>query len=218
MKQKTAFLESEGDAYWKRNAAAAASRQLPEDDSALMALLEIPRLSADSTVLEIGCGEASRLSWLRENRGMACCGVEPSAWAVSAARERNIDVRQGTADRLPFDDGKFDVVIFGWCLYLCDREDLFRIAYEADRVLKDPGWLLILEYFNPAATKREYHHRPGVFSYKMDYRKLFTWHPGYTEFYQKTVHFVDGDYTDDRDAWAATAVLRKNMALNQFPV
>lgn len=218
MKQKTAWLESEGNAYWERNASAAASRRLPEDDSVLMALLEIPGLSRNSAVLEIGCGEASRLSWLQENRGMICYGVEPSAWAVGAARDRNVDVRQGTADSLPFDDDMFDIVIFGWCLYLCDREDLFRIACEADRVLRNPAWLLILEYFNPAATKREYHHRPGVFSYKMDYRKLFTWNPGYTEFYQKTVHFVDGDYTDDRDAWAATTVLRKNLAANQFSV
>lgn len=218
MKQKTAFLESEGNAYWERNAATAASWRLPEDDSVLIALLEIPGLGDNSAVLEIGCGEGSRLSWLQEHRGISCYGVEPSAWAVGMARDRNVDVRQGTADRLPFDDGMFDVVIFGWCLYLCDREDLFRIAYEADRVLRNPGWLLILDYFNPAATKREYHHRPGVFSYKMDYRKLFTWNPGYTEYYQKTVHFVDRNYTDDRDAWASTTVLRKNMAANQFPV
>lgn len=218
MKQKEAFLESEGNAYWQRNAAATASRKLPEGDSVLMAIIDLSSFLERPSVLEIGCGEGASLSWLQKNFGASCYGVEPSAWAVRVARERNIDARQGTADRLPFDDGMFDVVIFGWCLYLCDREDLFRIACEADRVLKNPGWLLIKEYYNPAATKREYHHRPGVFSYKMDYRRLFTWNPGYTEFSQKVVHFVGGDYTDDRDAWVATCTLRKNMALNQFPV
>jgi SAM-dependent methyltransferase len=104
-------------------------------------------------------------------------------------------VQQGTADILPFKDHYFDIIIFGFCLYLCDREDLFRIASEADRVLGEPGWLLILYFFSPFPKKNVYHFCKGVQSYKMDYRTLFTWHPHkvirwITEHYLLGIHIL----------------------------
>ncbi len=211
MKQKDIFLESEGDAWIKRNASAVGTRRLPESDPILVDILELPLAPGKTKVLEIGCGDGTRLGWLKENRGFDCYGVEPSGRAVEVARGRGITACQGTADRLPFDDSTFDVVIFGFCLYLCDREDLFRIAHEADRVLKNPAWLLILDFYSPTPLRREYHHRAGLFSHKMDYRTLFTWNPGYTNFSHKVHHHVDGVYTDDRAEWMATSVLRKNL-------
>ena len=105
--------------------------------------------------------------------------------------------------------------MFGFCLYLCDSEDLFRIAYEADRVLRDPGWLLILDFYNPTLLKREYRHHAGVFSYKMDYRSLFTWNPAYTCFAHRIVHHLHYAYTDDSTEWIATSVLRKKLNTNE---
>jgi len=146
----------------------------------------------------------------KENRGFDCYGVDPSSEAVKFAKQRGLDARQGTAESLPFDDSAFDIVVFGFCLYLCDRDDLFRIASEADRVLKNPGWLLILDFFSPTPTKREYHHRSGLFSYKMDYRTLFTWNPAYTTVTHRVRHHSEDTYTDDRNEWTATSV-RKNL-------
>ncbi|HHT9112406.1 MAG: class I SAM-dependent methyltransferase [Planctomycetes bacterium] len=212
MKQKNIFLESEGNAWFERNARLLGSRKLPEFDSLLMEILALSPLPAEGTkILEIGCGDGTRLNWLRENLGFDCYGLEPSAQAVEAAQGRGIAAHQGTADHLPFEDRTFDIVVFGFCLYLCDREDLFRIAYEADRVLRNPGWLLIIDFYSPTPIKREYHHRSGLFSHKMDYRTLFTWHPGYTNYSHKVRHHAEDGYTDDRKEWIATAVLRKNM-------
>ncbi len=104
--------------------------------------------------------------------------------------------------------------MFGFCLYLCDREDLFRIACEADRVLKNPGWLLIQDFYSPAPVKREYHHRSGLFTHKMDYRTLFTWNPSYVNLVHKVRHHSEGSYTDDPKEWVATSVLRKNLKAN----
>ena len=214
MKQKNIFLESEGNAWFERNAKLIASRKLPESDSLLAEILNLPTLEKGTKILEIGCGEGGRLSWLRENCGFDCYGVEPSAQAVEVAKGRGIAAQQGTADHLPFDDNTFDVLTFGFCLYLCDREDLFRIACEADRVLKNPGWLLILDFYSPAPVIREYRHRPGIFSYKMDYRTLFMWNPSYENFIHKVRHHSEGGYTDDPKEWAATSVLRKNLKEN----
>ena len=216
MTQKQIFLESEGDAWFRRNARALAAVRLPEADPLLMEILELLPASPQGTrILEIGCGNGSRLRWLREHRGLTCSGLDPSADAVAAARESGIDAHRGTADRLPFADAAFDIVVFGFCLYLCDREDLFRIAAEADRVLADPAWLVILDFFSPTPLQREYRHRPGVFSHKMDYRSMFTWHPGYTCMSHRVRHHSDHDYTDDRGEWVATSVIRKHVHLGE---
>ena len=211
MKQRDVFLESEGNAWFERNASALGSRKLPESDSLLVEILNLP-LAEGTKILEIGCGDGARLSWLRENCRFDCYGVEPSSQAVEVAKGRGVAAQQGAADQLPFEDKIFDIVIFGFCLYLCDREDLFRIASEADRVLKNPGWLLILDFYSPTPLKREYHHRSGLFSHKMDYRALFTWNPGYTNFSHEVRHHLEGGYTDDTQEWVATSVLRKNLA------
>lgn len=214
MKQKNIFLESEGNAYFERNAEKLRLRRLrlPESDSLLLGILDVlPERAEGTTVLEIGCGDGTRLNWLREHRGCVCSGVEPSAAAVDVARARGIDARQGTAERLPFDDQAFDIVTFGFCLYLCDREDLFRIAAEADRVLRNPGWLMIRDFYSPTPVAREYRHRPGVTSFKMDYRTLFTWNPAYTNTTHTVRHHLNGGQTDDRDEWVATSVLRKRL-------
>lgn len=213
MKQKDIFLQTEGDAWFQRNQQGISKRNLPEDDPILCELLKLPLVSQTKEilrVLEVGCGDGRRLAWLQDNLNMQCAGVDPSAQAVAIACERGIDARQGTADDLRFDNNSFDLVIFGFCLYLCDRDDLFRIAAEADRVLNLPGWLLIMDFFSPTPQAREYHHKPGMFSFKMDYRTLFTWHPAYECMTHKVRHHDKPVYTDDPSEWVSVSALRKH--------
>lgn len=212
MTQKAVFLESEGDAWFRRNARALAAADLPGSDPLLLELLALlPEDASETRVLEIGCGDGTRLGWLREHRGVDAHGVDPSADAVDAARARGVDARQGTADALPFDSASFDIVCFGFCLYLCDRGDLFRIAAEADRVLANPGWLGILDFYSPYPLKREYHHYAGLYSYKMDYRTLFTWNPVYTCFTHRVLDHAHHGMTDDPTQWVGVSVLRKHV-------
>ena len=210
MKQKDIFLESEGNAWLERNTCAAASSAVADSDPLLVELLNLrPQPGRASRVLEIGCADGARLQRLADTWGCACHGLEPSARAVELARARGIEARQGTADRLPYADQSFEIVMFGFCLYLCDREDLFLIACEADRVLQSPGWLLIHDFYSPAPARRPYHHRAGIFTHKMDFRALFTWHPAYTTYSHKVRDHSHWGYTDTRQEWVATSVLRK---------
>lgn len=211
MSQKDIFLQSEGDAWFTRNQQALATRKLPDADPLLCEILDIyNRCGGGLRVLEIGCGDGARLAWLKENLNADCYGIEPSAQAVAAACAKGLNVQQGTADVLPFDAQSFDIVIFGFCLYLCDREDLFRIASAADRVLRTPGWLMILDFFSPMPRAKTYHHSPGVQSHKMDYRTLFNWHPDYACMTHKVRHHSKLDYTDEQDEWIAVSILRKH--------
>ena len=209
MSQKDVFLQSEGDAWFRRNIDKL-SKKLPEDDSLYAEILSIQNILTERLkILEIGCGDGTRLAWLKDNLSADCYGIELSAKAVEAACKKGIDVKQGTADSLPFKDEYFDIVIFGFCLYLCDRQDLFRIACSADRVLRRPGWLMILDFFSPEPQANAYKHDPMIKSYKMDYRKLFDWHPDYACLTHNVRHHSKLEYTDEQNEWVAISILRK---------
>lgn len=209
--QKEIFLQSEGDAWFNRNKEATSKRGI--DDVIVEAITKLPSLGTGSTILEVGSGGGERLALLQEKLGFKCIGIEPGVKAVENARSLGVESIQGTADRLVFPDASFDVVIFGFCLYLCDRGDLFRIASEADRVLKPKGWIVIHDFFSERPFAREYHHRPGILSHKMDYRELFTWHPMYTCFKHELAGHSDSRYTDDQQEWVSLSILRKNDTL-----
>lgn len=211
MKQKEVFLEGEGDAWFARNAGQLARLNLAESDPLTREILQLTGrfLNPGARVLEVGCGPGNRLAWLQENLGLECHGIEPSQKAVAAAASRGVRAQVGTADKLPFEAHFFDVVIFGFCLSWCDRDDLFRISAEADRVLKNSGWLMIWDFYSPVPTTRAYHHRPGLYTHKMDFKALFTWNPDYVVFSHRVEHHEQGGYTDDRQEWVATSVIRK---------
>lgn len=212
MKQKEIFLATEGDAWLARNKASLSTRQVdPDHDPVLRELSDLlPAAGGGSVrILEIGCGDGGRLAELSRKWRADCVGLDPSTDAIAAAHAKGVDAVRGTADSLPLENRSFDIVIFGFCLYLCDREDLFRIAAEADRVLRAPGWVVIHDFFSPSPRARPYRHRPGVWSYKMDYRSLFAWHPDYVCLTHKVRHHDDMAYTDSADDWVAVSVLRK---------
>jgi len=211
-KQKQLFLESEGDAWHHRNIGALAQKDYSED--------EIVKVVADLCgakqeihgkikILEVGCGSGGRLEWLARNTGMEVCGIDPSSTAVEQAVQLGIPAVKGTADNLPFESGNIDIIVYGFCLYLCDQPDLFQIAKEADRVLKGDAWVIIRDFYSNFSLRVPYHHREGISSYKMDYGKLFDWHPSYTRYFHRVSHHCSGAYTDDEGDWVATTVLRK---------
>lgn len=144
--QKQVFLNSEGDQYYKRNKTKLALNQLATNDRMIS---ELKKSNVrPHAVLEIGCSNRWRLEALRGMYQAKCFGLDPSSEAIDEGRQLFPDIcfQKGTADQLPFGNDSFDLVIFGFCLYLCDRSDLFLIAYEADRVLTDAGHIVVLDF------------------------------------------------------------------------
>lgn len=64
-------------------------------------------------------------------------GVEPSAKMASRARSRGIDVYSAVAERLPFRDGRFGLVLM--VTTVCFLDDVSKALNEALRVLKRRG-------------------------------------------------------------------------------
>lgn len=208
--QKSYFLEAEGNQWFVRNKEALQNREYSKCLITNKIHDILRNFKSEPYLLEIGCGSGHRLRYLQDiEPRMTVKGLDPSSKAVEFARNLGVEAIIGTADDLPYHDNSFDVVILGFCLYLCDREDLFSIAKEVNRVLKDKGWIIIHDFYSEVPIKREYHHLPGLFSYKMDYRKLFDWHPNFTCYSHEVLNHSDLTYTDDSDEWTAISIIRK---------
>ncbi len=207
--QKKIFLKSEADQWFDRNKELYDSQE-EKDDRIIQILKSIELLP--QKVLEIGCSNGNRLALIRTVFQAECWGIDPSSKAISEGKKRfpEIALQVGTADILSFQDATFDTIIFGFCLYLCDRKDLFKIAYEADRCLKNEGTLIIQDFLPTFPYKNKYSHLSGLYSYKMDYSKMFSWNPVYSEVANIVYShsgFKDRDIPNEK---IATIVLRKN--------
>lgn len=175
-KQKQVFLASEGDAYFRRNA----DRLVTREHDIVVAALRQNRVKPKS-FLEIGCANGHRVATLARMLGAAGAGVDPSHEAIEAGRAQfpDVDLRVGTADRIPYADASFDLVIFGFCFYLIDPASHFQTVAEADRVLRDGGSLAILDFISPVPYTNDYVHMQGLKSHKMEFARYFTAHPAY---------------------------------------
>lgn len=179
--QTTTFLKTEANAWFDRNAESMVANENKAKNDPVLKALENKAISPEN-ILEIGCSNGWRLELLRNKYNCNCSGIEPSQKAVDNGKAAfpQINLSVGTADKLPYSDGEFDLLIFGFSLYLCDRSDLFKIACEADRVLSEKGHIVIYDFCPPSPYRNIYSHADGVYSYKMDNSKLFSWNPAYT--------------------------------------
>ena len=213
--QRDAFLNGEGDQSFLRNKIENNDFDNFSEsyfDPLIPYLLELPLDEGPNVnVLEIGCGQALRLKKLCLTKGWTVHGVDPSEKAVEYAKLNGIKSKVATADNLPYENNKFDLLIYGFCLYVCDRDDLFKIASEANRVLKDESWLAIFDFWMPYHDERNYHHLKGIKSYKMNLQKMFTWHPAYVMVNHSLKHHNTYKFTDDKKEWVASTLIRKKI-------
>lgn len=209
LNQKKSFLAGEGDKWFERNKENLQSKNF-QDECLYKEIVSaiVPKNNELLSLLEIGCGNGKRLQELN-SRGFLVTGLDPSEQAVTNAKANGINAVVGTADELPFAKDQFDVVTFGFCLYLCDRDDLFKIASEADRVLKRGGFLFILDFYAKKQVSVDYKHLTGIKSYKMDYKSLFEWHPDYTVIKHTVGSHDDFSYTENENEWVAVSVIKK---------
>lgn len=199
MKQSEIFLAGEAQKWDERNR----DKLPPEHDPVLEALAATDL--KPGRVLEVGCGNGWRLKKLNEIYGCYYWGIDPLGIPKQIDDPRFL---KGTASNLMFFPiPNFDLVIYGFCLYLCDPDDYFKIAAEGDRVLADGGHIIIYDFFANPPYKTPYKHKDGVFSHKMDFSSLWSWHPAYNAVYRA--------YGDEEGT--AVIMLRKNMK-NCFPV
>lgn len=192
MKQSEIMMSGEGDAWFTRNCDKLGQHDPVSD------VIESIGIKPKS-VLEIGCANGWRLEKLRNAFACQVYGVEPSLAACMAA---NVPLFQSTADALPCKPSQFDLVIYGFCLYLSDPVDWFKITQEGDRVLAYGGNIIIHDFDGDVPFARRYEHRSNMMSHHIDFSKFWLAHPFYREVTR--LYLPDGEIV---------SVLKKNATI-----
>lgn len=217
-KQRDTFLGGEGDAYFRRNAAVYDAGSADRLSFALDVLQH--HVTPGARVLEIGCANGLNLERLRRACGTQGSGIDPAGAAIEAGRQAfpTLDLQIGTAETLPFPDASFDLVWFGFCLYVMDRALLPRAVAEADRVLKDGGVLAIVDFDPGVPVRRRYAPAEGLASYKMDYARMFLGFPQYTLAEKRPFSHSGERFHADPGERLAVQVLYKDLGGGHAPV
>jgi SAM-dependent methyltransferase len=108
------------------------------------ALAELELGGPNTRVLEIGCG---RGRWLRlfRDRGATGTGIDLSAEAIARCLEQGLTAVVGSAEKLPFATGSFDLVISVTVLLHLPPEGQRKAAAEMQRVCRAGGHVVLLE-------------------------------------------------------------------------
>ena len=105
-------------------------------------------LRAGDRVLDVGAGKGYLLHELRQAvPGLEIAGIDVSAYALEHAKE---EVRgalvEGTAARLPFPDGAFDLVVSLGTLHNLGVADLWSALGEIERVGRRDAYVMVESY------------------------------------------------------------------------
>ncbi len=105
----------------------------------------VARYAAGKEVLEVGCGTGLVLERIAGFAKRAV-GVDLSPGMLSKARERGLEVFEGSATKLPFENASFDVCCSFKVLPHVPEIDV--ALSEMARVTR-PGGVIIAEFYNP---------------------------------------------------------------------
>ena len=60
---------------------------------------------------------------------------------------------------------------------MIDVDDLFLVAAEANRVLKDNGYVIIWDFDSKVPMWKNYKHHKKILTFKFEFVKIFLWNP-----------------------------------------
>ena len=211
--QSDEFFRGEADAWFARNHPnfkVSPSRRLLGEWCA-------PHKCEVGRILEIGAGNGLPLAFLSDVLEADGVGIEPSKQAVEnwsllrgeVAGGARTSLLRGLATELPFEDKSFDLVVFGFCLLWIDRPLLYRAIAEADRVLRDGGFLCIEDFDVSAPYANPYHHKEGLSSFKCDYPSIFLSSGHYHLISKQSYSHSGFQFASDSDERVAISLLYK---------
>ena len=134
--------------------------------------LELLDIQEGETVMEIGSGTGCSLVEIAGYVGESgkVCGIDVTPQMIKLAKKRlaeegltdRVELHQGDARKLPYDNSSFNVVYTAATLELFDTPDIPRVLEEIKRVLKPAGRLGVV------SMPKEDHEDSTVF-------KLYEW-------------------------------------------
>jgi ubiquinone/menaquinone biosynthesis C-methylase UbiE len=122
-------------------------------------LLALAGVEAGESVLDIGCGTGTLAIAAAGHVGRhgSVAGIDASKEMIARARRKAaragipVAFELAPAERLPFSDGRFDVVLSTLMLHHLPRTTRQQCAREVRRVLKPGGRILVVDFGRPQA-------------------------------------------------------------------
>ena len=121
-----------------------------------MRFLSLLDLRDGDRVLDLGVGTGTLAIWLKERRpGASVVGLDPDPDILQIARRKvrdagvDVELVEGFADRMPFDQASFDVVVSTLVFHHLSGEVKRGALREVARVLRPGGRLLIGDFGKP---------------------------------------------------------------------
>jgi SAM-dependent methyltransferase len=144
-------------------------------------------------VLEIGSADGRRLNAIARAYHCSTHGIDPLIGSTADDLSRH-------------GRNAFDLVIYGFCLYVTDPQDWFQIVAEADRVLRVNGHVIIHDFYAERYEARPYKHDERITSHHYPFERLWLSHPAYTLISRQVI--ADGEQ--------CLTVLRKSLPSSEL--
>lgn len=176
------FSTEDGDRWFRRNRDALGTAV--EHDWPLKLIEKHLQLDQRSSVLEVGCANGWRLAELVRRYYSNCLGMDVSAEAIGVGKKAWPELR---LYRMGADVGReewvmstdwlaswpYSLVICFFVLHWVDRQGLIRAIENIHYSIPGGGHLIIGDFLPDWPTKVPYHHREGLWTYKLDYAHIF---------------------------------------------
>lgn len=122
-------------------------------------LINQANIRPDQQILDLGCGTGTLMVMLkRQYPSSQIVGIDPDANALSRAESKatraalSVQLDQGFADELPYNDASFDRVISSFMFHHLEDKDRERTLSEVLRVLKPGGSFHLLDFIPRASN------------------------------------------------------------------
>ncbi len=118
-------------------------------------VFEISHLKQGGKVLDICCGSGNQLFYFAKG-GIKCFGIDKNEKAIQSAEKRrkknnfhNVFFQVSDATKVPFGNSFFDCAIISLGLHENNTKTIDKIIFEAKRVLKNEGCLILVDFTSP---------------------------------------------------------------------
>ena len=127
------------------------------------------------TVLEIGCSTGFILKKIYKITGAKCYGIDISKAAIKEGKKlfKKIELYNGFFERSNLSKKKYDLIIFGFFLFLTHPENILNLFAKVNNSLKINSYLIIYDFYNKYYVKKNYKHDKKLKVYRYDYKKIF---------------------------------------------
>lgn len=149
-------------------------------------------------ILDVGCAFGASIYALKDKfLSTEFYGIDPGKKSIEIANENLKSERvyfiNGFSHQLPYEDNKFDVIIFSMVLQWIPRRYLIQTLAEVDRVLKTGGVVFIQEFLTNKPVTSQSRHDEEIYIFKDDYASFFTTFPWYKEVLREVKQSEDGE-------------------------